>query len=347
MSFDRISKALLYAAAHYQEQPSLEDLASQAGLSPAHFQRSFQRLVGLSPKSFVQHLTAKQAAASLRSGSSVLAASLDSGLSGPGRLHDLIVQVEGASPGEVASGGKGLLLQSGLVPTPWGSLFAAKAPRGLAFAAFIENPSAARAKAELRRLWPKAKISPQIKALKKGPGAALARQGQAGLLVAGQPFPAPGLARPAARPLREPHQLPGPGPGRRPQRSQGRGSAVAANPLALLIPCHRVVRASGALGEYHWGSARKRGLLAREAALRPPAPEGFSLSLAATACMISAEASSSSVIQMVPIGRSRAAPQQFPGLHIHQARAHAHMGRDRLRGLHRHDADIVGVARDR
>src|SRR5665213_3117066 len=110
MSMERISRALLYVAAHYEEQPSLERMASEAELSPAHFQRRFQSLVGISPKAFVQHLTALDAAEALRRGSSVLDAALAVGLSGPGRLHDLTVKVDGVTPGDMARGGLGLTL---------------------------------------------------------------------------------------------------------------------------------------------------------------------------------------------------------------------------------------------
>jgi AraC family transcriptional regulator of adaptative response/methylated-DNA-[protein]-cysteine methyltransferase len=158
MDLAPITRALLFAAEHYQEQPSLEALARVAGLSPTHFQRRFQAAVGLSPKRFVAQLSARQAAAALRGGRNVLDAALDAGLSGPGRLHDLMVSVEGATPGELASGGEGLVLRTGLVPTPCGPLYGAVATRGLCWAAFADGPAALReAQRGLERLWPRAK----------------------------------------------------------------------------------------------------------------------------------------------------------------------------------------------
>jgi AraC family transcriptional regulator of adaptative response/methylated-DNA-[protein]-cysteine methyltransferase len=266
MTYERISRALLYAAAHYRDQPTLADLAAQAGYSPAHFQRRFQALVGLSPKSFVQHLSARRAAADLRSGRPVLDSALDAGLSGPGRLHDLMVQVEGATPGQVAGRGQGLVLKVAALPTPWGRLFAAQAPRGLAFAAFADGAGGlAQARRELRGLWPKATLRGNPTALRSSLGPFLRGRGASAVWVPGTPFQLQvwralvrvpsgaclsyqGLARAAG--------VAGP---------RAVGSAVAANPVALLIPCHRVLRASGAVGGYHWGPERKAALLAWEA----------------------------------------------------------------------------------
>ena len=265
MSYDRIAQALLWASSHYQEQPSLEALAAQAKLSPAHFQRTFQRLVGVSPKAFIQHLSARQAAASLRQGRSVLQSSLDSGLSGPGRLHDLMIKVEGVSPGELALGGQGLSLKVATVPTPFGRLFAALAPRGLVYAAF-EGTDEAPDKVQLKRRWPKAKLVQDPRGVERALRPFWKGRGQAQVWVPGTAFQ-----------LQVWRALVRVGAGKRLSYSglaekagstgvRAVASAVAANPVALLIPCHRVIQASGAVGEYHWGSERKRALLAWEAA---------------------------------------------------------------------------------
>lgn len=262
MLTDRISRALLWAAEHYQDQPSLEALAAQAGLSPGHFQRHFQRLVGISPKAFIQHLSARQAAGALRQGRSVLQASLDAGLSGPSRLHDLSIKVEGASPGEIASGGQGLTLRTASLPTPFGRLFAALAPRGLTFAAFegTEEP----ASAQLKRRWPKARLQSDPRAVERALKPFWRGRGRAQVWVPGSAFQLQvwrALVRVEAgqklsySKLAEAAGLKG---------ARAVGSAVAKNPVALLIPCHRVIQASGAIGDYHWGRERKRALLAWE-----------------------------------------------------------------------------------
>ncbi len=265
MSYDRISRALLYAAAHYQDQPSLEALAAQAALSPAHFQRLFQRLVGVSPKAFVQHLIARQAAASLRQGRSVLQSSLDAGLSGPGRLHDLTIKVEGVSPGELASGGQGLTLKTATLPTPFGRLFAALAPRGLVFAAF-EGTDEVPAKAQLRQRWPQAQLRQDPAAVARALKPFWKGQGTAQVWAPGTKFQLQvwrALVRvPQGRKLSYSKLAQSAGL----KGVRAVASAVAANPVALLIPCHRVIQASGAVGEYHWGSERKRALLAWESA---------------------------------------------------------------------------------
>jgi AraC family transcriptional regulator of adaptative response/methylated-DNA-[protein]-cysteine methyltransferase len=265
MNLDRIARALLHAAAHYQDQPRLEGLAAQAGLSPAHFQREFQRLVGVSPKAFVQHLTARQAAASLRRGSSVLEASLDAGLSGPGRLHDLIVKVEGVSPGELALGGQGLSLAWARTPTPFGRLLVAVAPRGIAYAAF-DSEDGEDGLALLKARWPKARLKRDPATVERALQPFWAGRGQAQCWVPGTAFQlqvwralvtVPAGRRLSYSALAGRARLKGP---------RAVGSAVAANPVALLIPCHRVIQASGAVGDYHWGSDRKRALLAWEEA---------------------------------------------------------------------------------
>jgi len=271
MPFERISRTVLYAAAHYRDQPSLDRLAAVAGMSPAHFQRSFQRLVGVSPKSFVQHLTERAAAADLRAGKSVLGSALDAGLSGPGRLHDLIVQVEGATPGMVAAQGAGLVLVTGLLPTAFGPLFAAVAPRGLAYAAFAPQ-GVTRAAADLRRLWPHARLRPDRQAVARALDPFWSGQGRIRCWVPGTPFQIQ-VWRALAR-IGTGQVVSYRGLGRYAGTTGARaiGSAVAANPVALAIPCHRVIQASGAVGEYHWGADRKRALLAWEGAGCEPRP---------------------------------------------------------------------------
>lgn len=265
MLSDRISRALLWGATHFQEQPSLEALAAQAGLSPAHFQRQFQRLVGVSPKAFIQHLSARQATASLRQGRSVLAASLDAGLSGPGRLHDLSIKVEGASPGEIASGGAGLTLRHATLATPFGRLFAALAPRGLCFAAF-EGSDAVGPLAQLKLRWPKAKLQSDPAAVERALKPFWRGQGQAQVWVAGSAFQLQVWRALVQVKAGQKLSYSGLANYSGLQGARAIGSAVAKNPVALLIPCHRVIQASGAVGEYHWGRERKRALLAWESA---------------------------------------------------------------------------------
>jgi AraC family transcriptional regulator of adaptative response/methylated-DNA-[protein]-cysteine methyltransferase len=265
MSLETISRAILYAASHYQEQPSLEKLAQIAGLSPAHFQRTFQKSVGISPKRFIQHLTADAASQFLRSGRSVLDAALDSGLSGPGRLHDLMVSVEGATPGELASKGFGLEIKTALIPSVCGTLFAAKASRGLAYVAFVDNRAAlAEAKAGLRRHWPKAHFKEDKASVEKSLEGN--REGEIQCWVAGTAFQLQVWRALVRLPAGKTISYQGLAERSRLKGARAIGQAVASNPVALFIPCHRVIQASGALGGYHWGEGRKRALLALEGA---------------------------------------------------------------------------------
>src|SRR5215470_6035124 len=119
--YRRMARAIAFLSAHYAEQPRLEDAAEAAGLSPFHFQRTFTRYVGVSPKSFVGHLTLAHAKAELANGASVLSAALEAGLSGPSRLHDLCLKIEAMTPGEYARGGERVAIDYGFHPSPFGS----------------------------------------------------------------------------------------------------------------------------------------------------------------------------------------------------------------------------------
>lgn len=267
-----------------EQAPPLAALAAQAGLSPAHFQRLFSHWMGVSPKRYRQYLGGRRAGAVLRAGGDLLEAAGEAGLSGPGRLHDLMVAVAAASPGEVRSGGAGLALAWGLAATPLGTAFVASGPRGVAKLSFLEHGagpavpdgdpavaapgSPAAALAELRADWPAATL-----ARDDAMAAALAARLFAGYR---QPEPLHLFVRGTQFQLRVWEALLRIPEGEvttygalaaqlgDPAASRAVGGAVGANPVALLIPCHRVIRASGELGGYRWGESRKRLLLAAE-----------------------------------------------------------------------------------
>lgn len=259
-TFDTIARAVDELAAA-SSRTSLAAAAQAAGLSPAHFQRTFTRLVGVSPKRFQQTLAVTRARAALARSRSVLDAAWDGGLSGPGRLHDALVSLEALTPGELKAGPR---LRWTEVPTALGPLTLAATDRGLSGATFdgveglaarwpgaslVRDDAALERHAEaLRRcldgsrpLAPLTVVVPGTalqlavwRALLEVPDGALVTYGQLAARV-GQP----GAARAVA-------------------------NAVGANPVACLIPCHRVIRATGALGGYRWGLGRKAALLARE-----------------------------------------------------------------------------------
>jgi len=248
-------------------------VAGEVGLSSSHLHRLFAEWAGITPKKFLQCLTVAHAKESLKNGSSVLDAALEAGLSGPGRLHDLCVRLDGASPGEWKTGGCGWTLRAGFGESPLGACLLAEGPRGMCHLSFVETAEEETAWADLRSRWP---------------GAALERDDSwaGGMTKRIFPFVRPPSSR---SPLRAfvrgtPFQLlvwralleipPGMlvsygtlarGIGR-PAAARAVGAAVGANPLAYLIPCHRVIRETGLPGRYRWGAERKQALIAWEGA---------------------------------------------------------------------------------
>ncbi len=267
--YARIERAIRYIAANVHRQPGLADVARAVGLSPYHCQRLFRRWAGVSPKRFLQYLTAMHAGALLRSAHNVLDAAAASGLSGSGRLHDLMINVHAVTPGEIRQQGAGLSIRYGVHASPFGACFIACTPRGVCALEFLPRGTPGAALAALRRQWPRATLSADTAGT-----AALARRlfrrgarGRIDLHVRGTNFqikvweallriPAGGVASYA-----EVARAAG-----RPRAIRAAARAVADNPVGFLIPCHRVIRASGAPGAYHWGTTRKQALLAWEAA---------------------------------------------------------------------------------
>jgi len=276
--YERIARVIRFIDAHRAEQPSLEMLAAQADLSPFHFHRLFCAWAGVTPKDFLQCLTLAHARALLREGETVLGAAYAAGLSGPGRLHDLAVSLEAATPGEIKSGGDGWILSTGFADTPFGRCLIAVSPRGICHASFIQDGQGAEAAREaLRQDWPRARLRRDDKAARDlaarmfMPHSANARAPSLRVLVRGSTFQvrvwrallripagalvsygglAASLGMPAA--------------------ARAVGSAVAKNNIAFLIPCHRVIRETGIVQGYRWGHARKQALLAREAVVVHP-----------------------------------------------------------------------------
>jgi AraC family transcriptional regulator of adaptative response/methylated-DNA-[protein]-cysteine methyltransferase len=277
--YQRIARLIHYLSEHHDRQPDLATLAEYAGLSPYHLQRLFSRWAGVSPKHFLQCLTLNHARRRLDQGASVMDAALASGLSGPGRLHDLCLSLEAATPGELKRGGEGWCIKAGFAATPFGTCLVGMSPRGLCHLAFVEEADRDAAASAIGEHWPRARIDWDDAAAQAtaaevfAPGADSPRTGLRAF-VRGSRFQVQvwrALLQVPAGSLtsygRLASRLGKPGAAR------AVGSAVARNPLAYLIPCHRVIRESGALGEYRWGIARKRALLAWEAALQEAAPD--------------------------------------------------------------------------
>ena len=263
--------ALLDAAQARRDTLSLEELAGALGLSPSHFQRTFSRWVGVSPKRYLQYLQLDHAKALLKD-HSVLDTTLALGLSSPSRLHDLFLRWEAMAPGAVAKGGAGLTIAWGTFESPFGPVVAAGTDQGLCGLAFTAELGERGARFDLKRRWPEATWEERPEALRSWVDNAFARRGAVPLAVAGGPFDLKVwqalIAIPEGSVATYSHIAEAIG---NPKAVRAVGSAVGRNPLAWLIPCHRVLRRDGALGGYHWGLPVKRGLLAWESARRDSA----------------------------------------------------------------------------
>ena len=238
-------------------------------MSPYHFQRVFKRWAGISPKRFLQCVTVEHAKANLARSGSVLDAALATGLSGGGRLHAHLVNLEALSPGELRRNGAGVDIRHGVGPTPFGEAFIARTPRGVCALEFI---SGADPLAALRRRWPAARFYGDLDAADQL-AEIFGGDGGAALDVRGTNFQVQVwralLSVPAGHVVTYGRLAAATGNA---AAAQAIGGAVGANPVAFLIPCHRVIRASGAFGSYRWGATKKRALLAWESSTRSAPP---------------------------------------------------------------------------
>lgn len=269
--YAKVEKALHFLEDEAARQPSLAEVAAEVGLSEFHFQRLFQRWAGVSPKRFLQFLTLQEAKRMLQGSRSVLEASLDLGLSSPSRLHDLFLSLERMTPGEYKAQAEGLNLRWGVADTPFGQALFAALDRGLCGIDFLLEDGADGALQRLKARWPGAQFERSQPLARHFADALTARmEGQPsplGLALKGTPFQLQTWEALLRIPVGQVvsygdlASLTG-----TPKANRAIGSAVGRNPIAVLIPCHRVIQASGAFGDYHWGSARKQALLGFERA---------------------------------------------------------------------------------
>jgi AraC family transcriptional regulator of adaptative response/methylated-DNA-[protein]-cysteine methyltransferase len=269
--YDVVRRAIGHIRGHWREQPEIEAIAEAAGVTPTELHHLFRRWAGLTPKAFLQALTLDGARQLLRDSASVLDATYEVGLSGPGRLHDLFVTHEAMSPGEWKSGGEGLTVRFGFHPSPFGSALVMATERGLAGLAFADPGEEPAALADMKARWPRA---------------AYVEDSARTAAVAKRIFD-PSQWQPS-QPLRVVligtdwevrvwealMQIPMgrlvtysdiAGKVRSPAAARAVGAAVGKNPVSFVVPCHRVVGKSGELTGYHWGITRKRAMLGWEA----------------------------------------------------------------------------------
>jgi AraC family transcriptional regulator of adaptative response/methylated-DNA-[protein]-cysteine methyltransferase len=269
--YDLVRRAVAFISEQWRSQPEVDAIAEAAGLTPTDLHHLFRRWAGLTPKAFLQALTLDHARRLLRDSASVLDASYEVGLSGPGRLHDLFVTHEAMSPGEWKSGGEGLTISYGFHPCPFGVALVMATPRGLAGLAFADPGEENRALGDMRSRWPEARYVEDAAMT-----APLARRvfdpelwradQPLRIVLIGTDFEVRVWETLLKIPL-----------GRAttysdiaakvctPKAARAVGAAVGKNPLCFVVPCHRVIGKSGAITGYHWGITRKRAMLGWEA----------------------------------------------------------------------------------
>lgn len=269
INFERIVAAIEYIKTHFKSQPGLEEIAAHVHMSPHHFQRMFTDWAGTSPKKFLQYISIQYAKSLLSEKKTTLFdASIDSGLSGSGRLHDLFIRIEGMTPGEFKNGGENLKIKYNFFESPFGKIIIASTQKGICHLAFGEDENISFL--TLKSNFPNAnfkKITDNyqevaarfftadhenltlLKLHLKGTDFQLKVWEALLKIPEGQLTTYGKIAREI----------------KIPKASRAVGTAVGANPVAWLIPCHRVIQSSGILGGYHWGTSRKAAIIGWEA----------------------------------------------------------------------------------
>ncbi|MBP2810691.1 methylated-DNA--[protein]-cysteine S-methyltransferase [Acinetobacter baumannii] len=269
--FAAIATIIEYLYEHLDQQPSLEDVATYMNLSPSYIQRQFQEWVGISPKKFVQYMSLQQAKYYLMQQRSLLDTALNTGLSGTGRLHDLFIQLEGMTPGEYKQQGDGVELNYSVETSPFGDLLVVSSDKGICSVRFVDNSK--NIQEIVKQYFPKAQLknySPiwhqQIAQWFRQDFSEHLQQ-KLPLNLAGTPFQLQvweallTIPEGQLRTYQDIAEQIG-----KPKAARAVATAIGQNPIAYLIPCHRVIRATGMVGEYHWQKGRKLALLAWEMA---------------------------------------------------------------------------------
>ncbi|HEU0064852.1 MAG TPA: methylated-DNA--[protein]-cysteine S-methyltransferase [Flavisolibacter sp.] len=269
-NFDRIAEAIQYLTENFKEQPSLNDVAEKLHLSPFHFQRLFTEWAGVSPKKFLQYLTIEYAKALLKSDQvSLFDASIETGLSGSGRLHDLFINIEGMTPGEYKNGGENLRIHYSFAETPFGDVLIASTEKGICHMSFANDRTMAFH--ELQKLLPNAVFIQKVDLLQQNAlyifRHDMVKPESIKLHLKGTPFQLKvweALLKIPSGSLRT-YKMIAKGIDN-PNAVRAVGTAIGQNPVAYIIPCHRIIQSAGTFGNYHWGSNRKTAIIGWEAA---------------------------------------------------------------------------------
>jgi AraC family transcriptional regulator, regulatory protein of adaptative response / methylated-DNA-[protein]-cysteine methyltransferase len=270
INYQRIAEAIDYIAQHFKEQPDLDAVAERVHLSPFHFQRLFTEWAGVSPKKFLQYISVEHAKQVLKNKQASLSdAAFETGLSGTGRLHDLFVHIEGMTPGEYKNGGANLQINYSFAESPFGNLLVASTPKGICQMAFADDT--AQSLARLQQEFPNAQYRQVLDMMQQH---ALyifthdwSQLHQIKLHLKGTAFQLKVWETLLKIPMGQlatygtiAEQI------ERPNASRAVGTAIGSNPVAFLIPCHRVIKSSGHIGGYMWGGIRKTAIIGWEAA---------------------------------------------------------------------------------
>ncbi|MDO9374286.1 MAG: methylated-DNA--[protein]-cysteine S-methyltransferase [Ferruginibacter sp.] len=269
-NYQRIAEAIHYIQANFRNQPDLDEVAKKVHLSPFHFQRMFHEWAGVTPKKFLQYLTIDHAKAMLQveDPPSLFDTAIESGLSGSGRLHDLFITIEGMTPGEYKNGGSYLVINYSFAESPFGEILVASTSKGICHMAFADDQELAFG--ELQRLFPNAEFRQLVDLAQQNALNIFTRDwsklSSIKLHLKGTPFQLKVwetlLKIPAGR-LSTYGKIAA--SLENPLAARAVGTAIGDNPVAFIIPCHRVIRSTGVLGDYHWGSTRKTALIGWEA----------------------------------------------------------------------------------
>lgn len=269
INYQRIAEAIEYIRQNFKEQPALDDIAEKVHLSPYHFQRLFTEWAGVSPKKFLQYLSAEYAKSILQDKRSTLFdAAYETGLSGTGRLHDLFVSIEGMTPGEFKNGGSALAINYSFAESPFGDVLVASTPKGICHLAFADDREEAFVQLQVR--FPNAQYRQIVDVLQQNALYIFTRDWRElsgiKLHLKGTPFQLKVWEALLKIPLGSLSTYSSIASAlEQPTASRAVGTAVGNNPVAFLIPCHRIIQSTGEFGQYHWGSTRKMAMIGWEA----------------------------------------------------------------------------------
>lgn len=274
--YDRVEQAITFLIDQARGQPTLDDVAHHIGLSPFHAQRLFTRWAGVSPKRFLSYVTIEHAKQRLEESATVFDAALDTGLSGGSRLHDLMVSVEAMTPGDYKTRGKALTIEHGIAPTPYGTALFMISDRGLCGLEFIDDAAGASAASLLvdaKGRWPLSRFTQSASAAKAMSETIFRKGGTVPVLMKGTPWQVQvwsALLRIPSGSIVSYGQIAADVCTRKASRAVG--TAVAANHIGFVVPCHRVLRSTGLFKRYRWGAPRRWAMLAREACAKGDEP---------------------------------------------------------------------------